>query len=239
MIRRQDEMILLIDNYDSFVYNLARYFRELGQETEVVRNDALSVEQIRERRPQALVLSPGPCTPAEAGVSVDVVRRLGNEIPILGICLGHQAIGVALGARVVPAPEPVHGRTSLIRHFGSELFSGLPNPLMATRYHSLIIEESTLPDSVVIPARTEDGVVMAVAHRNSRVFGVQFHPESVLTDSGHRLLGNFLDLAGIPTKRHQQSEFEVSPGTPRDFFQRPIVRDHPHPNPALTRPESV
>jgi anthranilate synthase/aminodeoxychorismate synthase-like glutamine amidotransferase len=232
-------MILLIDNYDSFVYNLARYFRELGQETEVVRNDAISVEQIRQRRPRAVVLSPGPCTPAEAGVSVDVVRQLAGHIPILGVCLGHQAIAAALGARIVLAEEPVHGRTSIIHHLGTGLFSGIPDPLTATRYHSLVVDESTLPESLAVTARTADGSVMALAHQTEPIYGVQFHPESVMTESGHRLLSNFLDLAGVPANRQDRTEIHQSPADGRDFFQQPIVRDHPHPDALLTTRESV
>ena len=232
-------MILLIDNYDSFVYNLARYFRELGLETEVVRNDAVSIEQIRRRQPAAIVLSPGPCTPAEAGISIEIVRQFGGEIPILGVCLGHQAIAAAFGARIVPAPEPVHGRTTRIRHDGTELFVGVPNPLTAARYHSLVVDESTLPDSLTASAQTEDGIVMALADRKLRTYGVQFHPESVLTVSGHRLLVNFLELAGITSTSPRRGEAPNPQSTDDDFYQQPIVRDHPQPRRPLTRPESV
>jgi anthranilate synthase/aminodeoxychorismate synthase-like glutamine amidotransferase len=190
-------MLLLIDNYDSFVHNLARYFVELGCESRVVRNDAVSVSEIRDMAPSAIIISPGPCTPAEAGISVDLIRTLGDSIPMLGVCLGHQAIAAALGGQIIRAREPVHGRTSWIRHSAKELFEALPNPLRATRYHSLIIDESTLPKELVVTARTDDGVPMAVAHRSQPVFGVQFHPESVLTQCGRTLLGNFLRMAGL------------------------------------------
>jgi anthranilate synthase/aminodeoxychorismate synthase-like glutamine amidotransferase len=190
-------MILLIDNYDSFVHNLARYLVELGVETEVVRNDALTIEQIAARAPQAIVISPGPCTPVEAGVSLEVVRRLGPTIPLLGVCLGHQAIGMALGGRVIRAPQPVHGRTSLVHHAGTPLFTGLPNPFRATRYHSLIVERESLPAELIPVAATADGLIMALEHVTWPVYGVQFHPESILTECGHQLLANFLHLAGI------------------------------------------
>jgi anthranilate synthase/aminodeoxychorismate synthase-like glutamine amidotransferase len=190
-------MILLIDNYDSFVYNLARYIAELGCKSEVVRNDAVRVEEIARRAPEAIVISPGPCTPDEAGISMPLIRELGSRIPILGVCLGHQALAAALGGNVIRAPEPVHGRTSLIDHGGKRLFAGLPNPLRATRYHSLIVEEATLPRPLRITARTSDGIPMALEHETWPAFGVQFHPESILTDAGHRLLANFLRLAGL------------------------------------------
>jgi anthranilate synthase/aminodeoxychorismate synthase-like glutamine amidotransferase len=190
-------MILLIDNYDSFVHNLARYFQRLGRETRVVRNTAIDAAGALDLRPNAIVLSPGPCTPSEAGCSLEVVRRLSGKIPILGVCLGHQAIGAAFGAAVVRAPEPIHGRTSAIRHEGRGVFRGLPNPLTVGRYHSLVVDPSSLPPELEITARTDDGVVMALAHRNWPVVGVQFHPESILTQSGYELLANFLRLAGI------------------------------------------
>ena len=191
-------MILLIDNYDSFVYNLARYFAELGCATQVVRNDVVTVAEVARMAPQAIVISPGPCTPNEAGVSLDLIRELGSRIPTLGVCLGHQALAAALGGNVVRAPEPVHGRTSLVQHNGRRLFAGLPNPLRATRYHSLIVEESSLPAELRIVARTDDGLPMALEHTVWPAFGVQFHPESILTESGHRLLANFLSLVGVP-----------------------------------------
>ena len=192
-------MILLIDNYDSFVYNLARYLSELGCETHVIRNDAISVAEVANLAPQAIVISPGPCTPVEAGISMALIREFGPRIPMLGVCLGHQALAAALGGRIVRAPEPVHGRTSLIQHSGTRLFSQLPNPLRAMRYHSLLVDETTLPAGLRVVARTIEGLPMALEHDNWPAFGVQFHPESVLTEAGHRLLANFLAFAGIST----------------------------------------
>ncbi|MCH8829126.1 MAG: aminodeoxychorismate/anthranilate synthase component II [Planctomycetes bacterium] len=194
-------MILLIDNYDSFVFNIARYMQEMGQETVVIRNDGITPDEVLRMSPAAVVLSPGPCTPAESGVSVKLVHALADAIPILGICLGHQAIVAAFGGKIVRAPEPVHGRTAKIRHDGSALFAGLSNPFTATRYHSLILDEETLPDELIVSARSDDGLPMAVRHRDRLVFGVQFHPESVLSEYGHRLLSNFLRFAGISVSR--------------------------------------
>jgi anthranilate synthase/aminodeoxychorismate synthase-like glutamine amidotransferase len=190
-------LILLLDNYDSFVHNLARFFEELGCETQIVRNDAITVEEIRELHPEAIVLSPGPCTPADAGICEDVIRQLGPAIPMLGVCLGHQAIATALGGRIRRADKPVHGLTSQITHQNSSLFAGMPNPLTVTRYHSLIVEEAGLPDSLIVTSRTSDGIVMSLEHREWKLTGVQFHPESVLTEHGHDLLSNFLKTAGI------------------------------------------
>jgi anthranilate synthase/aminodeoxychorismate synthase-like glutamine amidotransferase len=190
-------MILLIDNYDSFVHNLARYLRRLGQETVVVRNDLITPAEALRARPAAIVLSPGPCTPSEAGCSLELVRTLAGNTPILGVCLGHQTIAAALGGRVIRASQPMHGRTSLIRHDSRGIFAGLPNPLTVGRYHSLIVEEATLPEDLTVTARTEDGAIMALAHRSRPVFGVQFHPESVLTEGGYTMLSNFLRLAGL------------------------------------------
>lgn len=192
-------MLLLIDNYDSFVHNLARYFRRLGQETHVVRNDTFDVTAIRRLRPSAVVISPGPCSPNEAGCSLDVVRELTGELPILGVCLGHQAIAAALGGRVVRAGEPMHGRTSLVFHDGDGIFAGLPQPFTVCRYHSLVVEEESLPDCLPVTARTADGVAMALAHREYPVYGVQFHPESILTEGGFQILANFLRLSGLDT----------------------------------------
>ena len=188
-------MLLLIDNYDSFVFNLARYFERLGQETVVLRNDVASVAKVRAMKPAAIVLSPGPCTPTEAGCSVEIARELHESIPILGVCLGHQAIAAALGGRVVR--EPMHGRASAVSHNGKGIFAGVPNPFSAGRYHSLVVEEATLPESLSATARTVDGVVMAIAHRRLPVIGVQFHPESILTECGYPLLANFMRIAGI------------------------------------------
>lgn len=190
-------MLLLIDNYDSFVHNLARYFERLGQATLVVRNDALTVADIRAMAPRAIVLSPGPCAPDQAGCSLEVIRQLGSQVPTLGICLGHQAIGQAYGGRIVRAAEPVHGRTSAIEHQGRSVFAGLPSPLVAARYHSLIVERESLPAELEITAWTGDGTIMGLAHRSHPVVGLQFHPESILTESGYVLLAGFLRLAGI------------------------------------------
>lgn len=189
--------ILLVDNYDSFVFNLARYFEELGRRVSVVRNDELSVDQVRRLRPSAVVLSPGPGTPRQAGVCVRLVAELAGQVPVLGVCLGHQAVAEAFGARVVRAEQPVHGQTSRIFHTGERLFAGLPCPLVAARYHSLVVDEPSVPDCLAVTARTDEGLVMAVEHRQHPVFGVQFHPESVLTAGGHRLLWNFLRVAGV------------------------------------------
>ena len=183
-------MILLIDNYDSFVHNLARYVGELGRDRRVVRNDAITIDEISAAQPQAIIISPGPCTPNEAGISLDVVRQLGARTPILGVCLGHQCVGQVYGGEVKRAQRPVHGSTSLIHHNGKSLFEGLPTPLRAARYHSLIVE---LPDDseLDVTATSDNGEIMAVAHRRHPVFGVQFHPESVLTEHGHAQLANF------------------------------------------------
>ena len=191
-------MILVIDNYDSFTYNLVQYLGELGASPEVRRNDAVAVEEIGELAPAAIVLSPGPCTPGEAGVTVPVVRRWGGEIPILGVCLGHQAIGEAYGGRVVRAGRVMHGKTSRIEHEGTGLFSGLPSPLEVMRYHSLVVERDTLPAELEIVAHASEdpGEIHALRHREHRVWGVQFHPESILTQGGKQLLANFLELAG-------------------------------------------
>jgi anthranilate synthase/aminodeoxychorismate synthase-like glutamine amidotransferase len=185
-------MILLIDNYDSFVYNLARYVRELGESPLVRRHDAIDVDEIRSLAPSHIIISPGPCSPTEAGISTDVVRRVGPHIPILGVCLGHQCIGAAYGGEIVRAGIPMHGKISQIHHSGSGLFSGLPNPFMATRYHSLVIAPASIPSSLEVTATSDDGEIMAVRHVEYPVYGVQFHPESVLTEHGYRLLDHFL-----------------------------------------------
>jgi anthranilate synthase component II len=185
-------MVLMVDNYDSFTYNLVQYLGELGEEVRVVRNDELTVEEIASLRPARVVLSPGPCTPNEAGVSLELIRRLSGEMPILGVCLGHQAIGQAFGGRVVHAQTLMHGKTSPIHHKGEGVFRGLPSPYTATRYHSLAIERESCPDELEVTAWTEDGEIMGVRHRSLPVEGVQFHPESILTQHGHALLRNFL-----------------------------------------------
>ena len=187
-------MILLVDNYDSFTYNLAQYLGELGCQVEVHRNDRISVEQIAQRKPERIVISPGPCTPHEAGISVEMVQKLAGKIPILGVCLGHQAIGAAFGGKIIRAPKLFHGKTSQIRHDGSGVFRGLPNPFTATRYHSLIVERKSLPAELQVTAETDDDIIMGMQHRHYPLMGVQFHPESVLTESGKQLLKNFLSL---------------------------------------------
>ena len=185
-------MILVIDNYDSFTYNLVQYLGELGADLEVRRNNRITVDEIRALRPEKILLSPGPCTPNEAGISLDVVHTFAGEIPILGVCLGHQTIGQAFGGKVVRAPKLMHGKTSEIHHTGQGVFRGLPNPFTATRYHSLIVERESLPDVLEITAEADD-LIMGLRHRELPVEGVQFHPESILTDQGKKLLANFLD----------------------------------------------
>ena len=185
-------MLLMIDNYDSFTYNLVQYLGELGETVQVFRNDEISLEQIEALAPDRLVISPGPCTPNEAGISVAAIQRFAGKIPILGVCLGHQSIGQAYGGKIVHASQLMHGKTSDIRHAGSGVFRGLPDPLTATRYHSLVIERTSLPACLEVTAWSEDGEIMGVRHRELPVEGVQFHPESILTQRGHDLLANFL-----------------------------------------------
>ena len=185
-------MLLMIDNYDSFTYNLVQYLEELGVPVTVFRNDQVSLEEIERMEPGRIVISPGPCTPNEAGISVDVVRRFGGRVPILGVCLGHQSVGQAFGGRIVHASVLMHGKTSMIRHDGKNLFSGLSNPFRATRYHSLVIDPAVLPDCFKITAWTEDDEIMGIQHVEEQIFGVQFHPESICTQHGHDLLANFL-----------------------------------------------
>lgn len=187
-------MILLLDNYDSFTYNLAQYLGELGCQLEVHRNDKISVGEIARRRPEAIVISPGPCTPQQAGISVELIEKLAGKYPILGVCLGHQAVGAAFGGRIIRAPKLFHGKTSEVQHDGNGIFRKLPNPFIATRYHSLIVERKSLPNELVVTAETQDGIIMGLRHKRYKVEGVQFHPESVLTDSGKKLLKNFLAL---------------------------------------------
>ena len=190
-------MILVIDNYDSFTYNLVQYLGELGAELRVVRNDAIDTDGVAALAPERIVISPGPGTPDDAGVSLDLIRRFGERIPILGVCLGHQAIGQAFGATVARAKTQMHGKTSDIRHDGRGVFAGLSNPFTATRYHSLVILPDTVPADLEVTARAEDGEIMGVRHRRWPVEGVQFHPESILTVEGKRLLGNFLGTAAV------------------------------------------
>jgi anthranilate synthase component 2 len=190
-------MLLLIDNYDSFTYNLYQYIRELGEDVVVRRNDELTSADVGRLRPERIVISPGPCGPAQAGVSVEVILEHGPTIPLLGVCLGHQSIGHAFGGRVVRAPAPMHGKTSLVRHVGTGVFAGLPNPVNVVRYHSLIVERASLPECLEVTAWTDDGTVMGIRHREYPIQGVQFHPESILTEAGKQLLANFLGIGTI------------------------------------------
>jgi anthranilate synthase component 2 len=191
-------MILLIDNYDSFTFNLVHFLGELGAEVAVWRNDTLSVDQALEMKPSAIVLSPGPCTPNEAGICLDLIGAASKEdIPLFGVCLGHQAIGQAFGGTVVRAPQPVHGKVHDIHHGGSDVFAGLPSPVRATRYHSLVIRRESLPEELSVTAETADGLIMGVAHRDRPVWGVQFHPESIASEHGHDMLANVMRMAGI------------------------------------------
>lgn len=187
-------MYLLIDNYDSFTYNLWHFLGELGTVFEVRRNDALTVAEAMAMAPEGVVLSPGPCDPDSAGICLDLVKAAAGKIPLLGVCLGHQAIGQAMGGRIVRAPACMHGKKSEIHHRGTDVFSGLPSPFTATRYHSLVIERETLPECLEITAETDDGVIMGIAHRELPLYGVQFHPESIASEHGHQLLGNFLEM---------------------------------------------
>jgi len=186
-------MILMIDNFDSFTYNLVQYFGELGAEVKVVRNNALTPEDIERLRPAQIVISPGPCTPNEAGISLEAIRRFAGRIPILGVCLGHQAIGQAFGGKVVKAARVMHGKVSTVQHDGKGVFAGLPDGFTATRYHSLAVERATLPACLEVSAQSEDGEIMGLRHRNQAVEGVQFHPEALLTEHGHAMLKNFLE----------------------------------------------
>ena len=187
-------MLLMIDNYDSFTYNLVQYFGELGQDLKVYRNNKITISEIEKMHPDRIVVSPGPCTPKEAGVSIEVIRHFAGKIPILGVCLGHQSIGEAFGGDVIRAPYLMHGKTSMIHHDGKTIFAGLPNPFEATRYHSLIIKRETLPSVLEVTAWTDDGIIMGVRHKQFKIEGVQFHPESILTNVGKDLLRNFLKL---------------------------------------------
>ncbi|MBC7504188.1 MAG: aminodeoxychorismate/anthranilate synthase component II [Sandarakinorhabdus sp.] len=195
-------MILVIDNYDSFTFNLVHYLLELGAETKVMRNDSLTAAEAITMQPQAILLSPGPCTPNEAGICLDLIHAAAEtRLPLLGVCLGHQALGQAFGGTVVRAPQVMHGKTSAIAHDGAGVFKGLPSPFQATRYHSLIVRDSDLPDCFAVNARSPDGHIMGMRHRDLSLHGVQFHPESIATEHGHDLLANFLVLAGMTPKR--------------------------------------
>lgn len=194
-------MLILIDNYDSFTYNLVHYLGELGAESVVVRNDKISADEVIAQKPQAIVLSPGPCTPNEAGVCLELIKKAGAKIPLLGVCLGHQSIGQAYGGKVIRAPVPMHGKLSTITNTGKGIFAGLPKSFEVTRYHSLIVERASLPDCLTVTAETADGIIMGLQHKTHPVHGVQFHPESIASEQGHALLGNFLALAGFSPKR--------------------------------------
>ncbi len=189
-------MLLVIDNYDSFTYNLVQYLGELGQDIGVYRNDKITLKEIESLKPEKIVISPGPCTPKEAGISVDLIKQFAGKIPILGVCLGHQSIGYALGGEIIHAKKLMHGKTSMINHDGKTIFKNLPNPFEATRYHSLVIERESIPDELEISAETDDGEIMGVRHKEYIIEGVQFHPESILTKVGKDLLRNFLELKG-------------------------------------------
>jgi anthranilate synthase/aminodeoxychorismate synthase-like glutamine amidotransferase len=217
-------MLLLIDNYDSFAHNLARYFERLGAPVHVVRNDAIDSAGLRAMRPSAVVFSPGPCTPHEAGASLDIARELHAELPMLGVCLGHQVIAQALGGRIIAAPAPVHGQASAIMHQANGLFAGLRSPLTVGRYHSLVVDPVTMPAELRPTAWTDDGVLMAFEHRALPVFGVQFHPESILTEGGYELLANFLRLAGM---RMSHDPRQLAAGERREAArkERPLPRE--------------
>ena len=193
-------MLLIIDNYDSFTFNLVHYFQELGAETHVVRNDAMTAADAFALQPSGIVLSPGPCDPDKAGICLDVITNLPDGLPLLGVCLGHQAIGQAFGGQVVRAKEIMHGKTSPIRHDGGGVFAGLPDPFTATRYHSLAVEPDSVPDCLIANAHTADGEIMGLMHRDRPIHGVQFHPESIASEHGHALLANFLSMTGAPAK---------------------------------------
>ena len=194
-------MLVLIDNYDSFTYNLVHFLGELGSASEVIRNDKATSDEVLAMKPKAIVLSPGPCTPNEAGVCLDLIEKAAGRVPILGVCLGHQSIGQAYGGNVIRAPLPMHGKLSKIHHTGKGVFKSLPEDIEVTRYHSLIVERETLPDCLEITAETDDGIIMGLQHKTHPVHGVQFHPESIASEQGHALLANFLDLAGLKPKR--------------------------------------
>jgi anthranilate synthase/aminodeoxychorismate synthase-like glutamine amidotransferase len=217
-------MILLIDNYDSFVFNLARYFERLGHTTVVTRNDAIDVAAVSELAPQAIVLSPGPCTPSEAGVSLDLVRSLWQELPMLGICLGHQTVAAAFGATIARTPRPMHGQASSITHDGRGIFQNIPDPLTVGRYHSLVVTPDSIPDCLQVSAWAEE-TVMSVHHRDAPIVGLQFHPESILTECGYALLANFLRLAGLQSDMEPdfESELAARPETVPNLPDTPVT----------------
>jgi anthranilate synthase component 2 len=194
-------MLLLIDNYDSFTYNLVHFLGELGAACEVIRNDKVSAADVLKKKPKAIVLSPGPCTPNEAGICLELIEKAQGKVPLLGVCLGHQAIGQVYGGKVIRAPEPLHGKLSTIRHTGKGVFKGLPERFQVTRYHSLIVERKSLPAELEVTAETADGTIMGLQHKIHPVHGVQFHPESIASEQGHALLANFLALAGFSPRR--------------------------------------
>ncbi len=215
-------MIVVLDNRDSFVFNLARYLQLLGAETLVLPSHSVDVAALRRLAPQAIVISPGPCTPAEAGCSVAAVEAFRGRVPVLGVCLGHQAIAAALGGRIIRAREPVHGRTSPVHHDAINLFAGIPSPMTGCRYHSLVVDPTALPAGLAVTARDDEGTIMAIEHAADHLYGVQFHPESILTEHGFRLLANFLDIAGIPRKA-----------------RIPEVETQPNPQPTDTQPDRI
>ncbi len=196
---KEHAMILMIDNYDSFTYNLVQYLGQLGQDVVVYRNDGITIDEIRQLAPDAIFLSPGPCTPKEAGITVDVIREFHKSVPIMGVCLGHQAIGYTFGGNVVRAGRLMHGKTSQILHDGNSIFKGLPNPFTAGRYHSLLVEKVSLPSCLAVSAETEEGEIMGIRHQEYLVEGIQFHPESILTPHGKRIIKNFLDMIEKPS----------------------------------------
>jgi anthranilate synthase component 2 len=204
-------MLTLIDNYDSFTYNLVHYLGELGVAVKVYRNDALSAAAVIAEGPQAIVISPGPCDPDQAGITLDLIHASAGKVPLLGVCLGHQSIGQAFGGKVIRAPKPMHGKLSLIHHHGEGIFRDVPSPFSATRYHSLIVERKSLPKCLKVTAETDDKLIMALEHRDFPMFGVQFHPESIASEHGHQLLANFLELAGVKCKSAPDRAFRRPP----------------------------
>jgi anthranilate synthase component 2 len=208
-------MLILIDNYDSFTYNLVHFLGELGAACEVHRNDKITVAELMKKKPKAIVLSPGPCTPNEAGICLDLIAAAGAKVPMLGVCLGHQAMGQAYGGHVIRAPEPMHGKLSTIRHLDRSVFKDLPERFQVTRYHSLIVERSSLPPGLEVTAETADGLIMGLCHQTHPIHGVQFHPESIASEQGHELLANFLALAGMSPRRRNAPDARLRHETPK------------------------